>query len=191
MAGLPSYNNDQGVVLLATKGFLNIDRMEYLETMHYPLLTSFDGVSLERIHFDRPSNDAGNWHSAAENVGFATPSYQNSQFNVRIETTDEITIDPEIFSPDSDGKDDVLNIYYQFETGAKNCTINIYDSRGRPVRALVNNEFIGAAGQFSWDGLNDDHQKAAIGIYVIFVEVFDTEGNKTHYKKSAVLGTRF
>lgn len=191
MESMPSYNNDMGVVVLTTKGFIPIDRMEYAESMQYPLLTSFDGVSLERIHFDRPSNDVSNWHSAAEDVGFATPAYQNSQFSAIIETTDPITIDPEIFSPDSDGKDDVLNIYYKLDSEGNNCTINIYDSRGRLVRSLVNNEFLGTSGQFSWDGLNDDNQKAAIGIYIVFVEIFDTNGNSEHYKKTAVLGTRF
>ncbi|MCF8366095.1 MAG: lamin tail domain-containing protein [Bacteroidales bacterium] len=191
MESMPSFNNDEGTVVLVTKGFLPVDRMKYSESMQYPLLTTFDGVSLERIHFDRPSGDVSNWHSAAEDVGFATPSYRNSQFGEIIETIDPITIDPEIFSPDSDGKDDMLNIYYKFDSGGKNCTINIYDSRGRQVRSLVNNEFLGTSGQFSWDGLNNDGQKAAIGIYVIFVEIFDTEGHREHYKKTAVLGTRF
>lgn len=191
MASLPAFSNDEGVALLATKGFVRIDRMAYSESMQYPLLTSFDGVSLERINFNRPSDDKTNWHSAAEDFGFATPAYQNSQFGMIIETNDPITIDPEIFSPDSDGKDDIVNIYYQLETEGKNCTINIYDSRGRLVRSLVNNELIGTSGQFSWDGLNDDHQKAAIGIYIIFIELFDPTGNKEHYKKTAVLATRF
>jgi hypothetical protein len=191
MEGLPSYNNDQGIVVLATKGFIRIDRMEYTESMQYPLLTDFNGVSLERIHYDRPSDDPTNWHSAGEDAGFATPAYQNSQFGMIIETTDPITIDPEIFSPDSDGHEDVLNIYYQFETGGNNCSINIYDSRGRLVRSLVNNQFLGTRGLFSWDGLTDDNQKAAIGIYVIFVDVFDLEGKRQQYKKTAVLGTRF
>lgn len=191
MASLPSYNNDKGVVLLATKGFVRIDRMEYSEEMQYPLLTSVDGVSLERINFDRPSDDPTNWHSAAETVGFATPGYLNSQFSMTVETSDPITIEPEVFSPDSDGKDDVLNILYNFDKTGQNCKINIYDSRGRPVRKLVDNEFIGTEGQFSWDGLTDDNQKAGVGIYVIYVEVYDADGHTEQYKKTAVLGTRF
>lgn len=191
MESLPSYTNDEGVVLLATKGFVRIDRMEYSESMQYPLLSSADGVSLERINFDRPSDDPTNWHSAAETVGFATPGYLNSQFSMIVETDDPITVEPEIFSPDSDGVDDVLNIGYKFNTPGKNCKIHIYDSRGRPVRMLVDNEFIGTEGQFSWDGLTDDNQKAGVGIYVIFVEIFDTEGHTENYKKTAVLGTRF
>jgi hypothetical protein len=190
MPGLPTYANSEGVVVLATKGFQYIDRVRYNEDMQNPLLTSFDGVSLERLHYDRPSADSTNWLSAAGDVGYATPGYQNSQFGALIETEDAITIDPEIFSPDGDGNNDVLNIYYRFDIGGQNCTIKIYDSRGRPVRTLINNETIGTEGLFSWDGLSDDHQKAAIGIYIILVEVWDYDGHRQQYKKSAVLATR-
>ncbi len=190
MPGLPTYANSEGVVVLATKGFEHIDRVRYSEDMQNPLLTSFDGVSLERLHYDRPSSDSTNWLSAAGDVGYATPGYQNSQFGALIETEDAITIDPEIFSPDGDGNNDVLNIYYRFDAGGQNCTIKIYDSRGRQVRTLVNNETIGTEGLFSWDGLSDDHQKSAIGIYVIFVEVWDYDGHRQQLKKSAVLATR-
>lgn len=190
MASLPSYSNDAGIVIIATNGFMIIDKVVYNESMQYPLLTTFDGVSLERLNYDRASNDETNWHSAAEDVGFATPGYENSQFGEILESVDPITLKPEIFSPDSDGRDDVLNIHYQFEKAGTNCNISIYDSRGRLVRTLVNNEYVGTSGQFSWDGLNDNHQKAAIGIYMVFVETFDVDGNRKNYKKTAVLATQ-
>lgn len=192
MASLPAYNNSDGVVILATKGFQMIDRMAYDEQMHFPLLNDVKGVSLERINYNRPAADATNWRSAAEDFGFATPGLENSQFRPLLEPEDPITIEPEIFSPDGDGRDDVLNIYYNFEDEeGNNCTVSIYDSRGRLVRRLVENVFTGSAGVFSWDGRDDNNQKAAVGIYVVFVEIFDTQGNNSSYRKSAVLATRF
>jgi hypothetical protein len=192
MASLPAYNNSDGVVILATKGFQIIDRMEYTEQMHFPLLTSVKGVSLERINYNRPADDITNWRSASEDAGFATPGFQNSQFSPLIQPGDPITLDPEIFSPDGDGRDDVLNIYYNFDDQeGNNCNITIYDSRGRQVRRLVENTFLGTSGVFSWDGRDDNNQKADIGIYVVFVEIFDTNGNNRNYRKSAVLATRF
>jgi hypothetical protein len=190
MASLPSYSNDAGIVVLATNGFMTIDRVVYNESMQYPLLTTFDGVSLERLNYDRASNDETNWLSAAEDVGFATPGYQNSQFGEIVDSVDPISLEPEIFSPDGDGRDDVLNIHYRFDDEGTNCNITIYDSRGRLVRTLINNEYVGTSGQFSWDGLNDNHEKAAIGMYMIFVETFDSNGNRNNYKKTAVLATR-
>lgn len=190
MASLPQYNNSDGVVILATKGLELIDRMAYSENMHVPLLTSFKGVSLERINYERLSSDITNWHSAAEDAGFATPGYKNSQFSDATYIDDPITIDPEIFSPDMDGRDDVLNINYRFDEPGFIATITIYDSRGRLVRKLVNNELLGTEGAFSWDGITDDSQKAAIGIYIIFFEFFNTSGTVNKYKKTAVLGGR-
>jgi hypothetical protein len=188
MAALPQYSNTEGVVVLATKGLEIIDRLAYNENMHIPLMTSFKGVSLERINFDRPAADKTNWHSAAEDAGFATPGYKNSQFSDAVIVDDPITIHPEIFSPDMDGRDDVLNISYQFAKPGFVATITIFDSRGRLVRKLVNNELLGTEGTFSWDGITDENQKAAIGIYIVFFEAYDTSGMVKKYKKSAVLG---
>ncbi len=190
LPSLPSYSNDAGVVVLTTLYFETIDRFAYREKMHYPLLASYDGVSLERIHYDRPASDSTNWHSAAQDVGFATPGLQNSQFSPLLVTDDPITVSPEIFSPDNDGSDDVLNIHYNYEEPGRNASITIYDARGRKIRQLTDHELLGTSGQFSWDGLDDQRQKALIGIYIIYVEVFDLNGNVHHYKKTAVLATR-
>ncbi|MCB0805866.1 MAG: hypothetical protein KDC05_08715, partial [Bacteroidales bacterium] len=65
--------------------------------------------------------------------------------------------------------------------------ITIYDANGRLARQLLNNEILGTEGTFSWDGRTDDNQKAAIGIYIIFFETFDLQGNLKKFKKTAVL----
>ncbi|MFP4469334.1 MAG: lamin tail domain-containing protein [Bacteroidales bacterium] len=190
MESLPAYSNDEGVVVLATNSLEIIDRFAYIDEMQYALLNSTDGVSLERISFDRPASDPTNWHSAAEDAGFATPAYQNSQFSLVAEIDDAVKVEPEVFSPDNDGFEDVLNISYAFNKPGYTCNINIYDARGRPTRNLISNALLGASGTFSWDGLTDDNQKAGIGIYIILIEIFDLDGNTHVYKKSAVLGTK-
>ena len=188
MASLPSYSNDNGIVVLATRGLEVIDRLAYDDEMQLPILNTSDGVALERVNFERPSDDRTNWHSAAETYGFGTPAYRNSVYSQSIQVDDPITVDPEIFSPDNDGRDDVLNISYQFDVPGYTANITIFDSRGRKTRQLVNNESLGTEGTISWDGISDDNQKAAIGIYIIFIEVFDLDGNVENYKKTAVLG---
>ncbi len=191
MSSIPQYANSEGVVIIATKGLEVIDRLAYNEKMHVPLLRSFKGVSLERIHYDRPSHDVTNWHSAAEDAGFATPGYKNSQFTDTQIVDDPITVSPEIFSPDMDGKDDVLNISYRFDKPGFIGTITIFDARGRMIRRLINNELLGVEGVFTWDGFSDGNLKADIGIYIILFEVFDAGGTAKTYKKTAVLGGRF
>ena len=96
--------------------------------MHFGLLNDTKGVSLERIDHDRPTQDATNWHSAAEAIGFATPAYKNSQYNDAGETDNAIEITPELFSPDQDGVNDIVNINYHFDTPGYVANVVIYDS---------------------------------------------------------------
>jgi hypothetical protein len=156
--------------------------------MQYPLLTNVDGVSLERISPERPSGDKTNWHSASESVGYATPAYKNSQFGISTADENEITLSPDIFSPDNDGYNDNLSINYKFDAPGYNARITIYDANGRQIRNLISNEVCGTSGTFSWDGINNERQKSLIGRYIILVEIFDLDGNVKKYKKSTVLG---
>lgn len=190
-AGMPTYSNIDGIVVLVDTWMNVIDEMNYTDNMHYALLVSVDGVSLERINYNRLSDDITNWHSAAEDVGFATPGYKNSQYSETTENTGELLITPEIFSPDNDGYNDVLNISYKMENSGFDAIISIYDSRGRLVRKLVQNELLSMEGVFSWDGLTDARTKAGIGIYIIYFEAFDLNGNIIKKKVPCVLATKF
>ncbi len=187
----PSYNNDAGTVLLSTVDDTLIDSFTYNESMQYPLLHYVDGVALERINPDAPTNDVHNWHSAAESVGFGTPGYQNSQWVNPGLSEDEITIEPETFSPDNDGRDDVINISYHFDKPGYNLKIMVYNQNGQVVRHLADNELSGTSGSISWDGITDDNAKALVGIYIFYIRAFDTDGNVKSWKKTGVLASRF
>lgn len=185
---LPSMNIEGDVVVIASLSGTIIDKLVYTEDMHFPLLNSTKGVSLERIDFDRPTQDETNWHSASETVGFATPGYRNSQFRNTENTGGEVNVEPEVFSPDNDSYNDVVNINYSFDTPGMVATITIYDSRGRQIRSLTKSELLGSSGTFSWDGVTDGREKARIGVYVIYFEAFSTQGDLKRYKKTCVLG---
>lgn len=187
METLPTYNNSVGHVYLLNNLNQAVDNFKYNEDLHFALLNDVKGVSLERIDYNRPSNDNTNWHSAAEDVGFATPGYENSQFQ-KVEITDGISISPETFSPDNDGVDDVLNISYQFAEAGYVANIVVYDAKGRLIKNLLLNELLGTKGTFSWDGINENNEKAAIGIYVIYFEAFKLDGETKKFKKTGVLG---
>lgn len=189
MSSFPQYNNDEGAVILIHKNSTIIDRVDYDVSMHFPLLNTTKGVSLERVNYNRPSYEKTNWQSASENAGFATPGYKNSQYSDII-ATDEITIYPEIFSPDNDGYNDLLHISYEFPEPGYVGSVTIFDSNGRLIKNLVQNKLLGTSGTYTWNGITNDYQKANIGIYIIFIEVFDIHGNTKTYKKTAVLASR-
>lgn len=188
---MPTMNNDMGNVALALYTGELIDQINFNEEMQYPLLGSFDGVSLERINPAISSLDKNNWHSASSVCGYATPAFKNSQFSEAISSDGEISVSPAIFTPDNDGTDDVLNISYIFAQPGYAATVSIFDANGNPIRQLVNNEIAGTSGAFIWDGTTDNHSKAGIGRYIIFVKVFDLNGKGKQYKKTAVLGGKF
>jgi hypothetical protein len=192
LATMPSMTNTSGILVFANKSLVEIDQFAYHENMHFALLTSEKGVALERVNYNRPTQDRSNWHSAAQSAGFGTPAYQNSQYSAElVSQTGEIEIYPEVFSPDSDGHDDLLTISYQFDNPGYVATVRIFDSRGRLIRNLARAELLAVNGAFTWDGTTDDYQKAPIGIYIIHLEVVDLSGNVSNFRKTAVVGGKF
>ena len=193
MASLPTYSNDSGTVFLVLPDLDSTvcDYFSYNEELQFGLINNPDGISLERIDFDRATNDASNWHSAAESAGWATPGLENSQYYPGQLTNDQVSVEPEIFSPDNDGFDDILNINYTMANPGFVGSVTIFDANGRVIRSLVQNELLAAAGTVSWDGLNNKREKARIGMYIVYFEVFDLKGNVSGVKKTCVVASKF
>ncbi len=185
---LPSLNNNEGSICLSTASEV-IDGFAYHKDQHFALLKDTKGVSLERVNFSRATNEATNWHSAASSVGYATPGYKNSQSNDFF-TDDEFKLYPEVFSPDQDGFNDQVTIYYTMNEPSWSATILIYDSSGRLIRTLVNNDLIGTKGAYSWDGTNDNRERERAGIYIVYMRVFNLSGIIKQYKKVCVLSEK-
>ena len=184
----PSYTDQSGHVFLMDKNTTFLDQMEYHDEMHFPLVKNNDGISLERIHYELPSRKASSWHSASENSGFATPTYRNSQYSEMTGAKEQFSISPEVFSPDNDGQDDLLYIHYSFDRPGRVVNVTLYDSKGRLERNLVNNQTLGTEGSWIWDGLNENNQRSGNGIYIIYIELFDLQGNVEKIKMHCVVG---
>ncbi len=191
---LPSLPDNEGSLVLRTTYLLDTtirDLVIYEDDYHNELLDDENGVSLERIDPDGNSLDPNNWQSAAEAVGFATPTYRNSQFfGQSTEANDPFSIPKEVFSPNGDGIDDLFKIDYQTNSDGFSVNIRIFDAQGREVKRLVDNELLAREGFFIWDGSTDSDNRARIGIYVIWIELFNPEGVVEHYKKTCVVAGR-
>jgi len=183
---LPTYPNDSGTVYLLRSDSVLIDYFHYDADFHYALLSSVDGKALERIAFGGEMNNPDNWHTASEFVEWGTPGYLNSQFADPI-AVGVVSLDSKIFSPDNDGYQDVLIINFDFANIDNVMDVNIYDNQGRLTRELKDNYYIGQAGFLTWDGINEDNEKAAIGTYIILISVKDLNGIETQFKLVAVL----
>ncbi|MCX6250287.1 MAG: lamin tail domain-containing protein [Bacteroidetes bacterium] len=189
LSDLPSLGKDEGIVVITRKTTGEIiDRVNYSKDMQFELLISTAGVSLERMNPSIPSIEKNNWHSAGSSCGYATPGYQNSQNISTGLISGIIRVTPQIFSPDNDGKNDVLVINIQPDEPGFICNLTMYDDRGRIVRQLVKNRLLSGNDHFTWDGVDDNGRKAAIGIYVLYLELLKPDGKVKRFKNAVVLG---
>lgn len=190
IGSMPSFNDDEGDVIITNEQGNIVDELKYLDNWHFALISNAEGVSLERIDYNAATQNEANWHSAASSVGYATPTYKNSQFKADAGVQGEITITPEIVSPDNDGFDDFATINYIFPEPGYVANITIFDANGRPVRYLQRNALNGLKGYYRWDGLGEKTQKLPSGIYIVYTEVFNLQGKTKKFKKVIVLARK-
>ena len=185
---LPAYSNAEGVVQLTDLSLRTLDRLHYSDDMHYSMLSSTDGVSLERVHYEGETQDNNNWKSAAANVNFGTPGSENSQYSELLSNEDILRIEPEIFSPDNDGIEDFAEIYCRFSDLENRVTVSVYDRQGMLVKNLANNELCGNEARYLWDGGDANGRKMPPALYVVKLSYWNLSGKRRG--KQAVVGLR-
>lgn len=191
ISSMPSMRDDNGAAILIDAEGTEIDRFDYNEDFHSPLLGNVEGVSLERIDFNGSSNDQNNWFSASSTNNYATPGYANSQARSGEARALLINIDPPSFSPDLAGISDFTTIAYQFDEPGNIISITIFDSNGRVVKRLTENKLVGTSPSFTWDGTSDNGGRARIGYYMVLTELISAEGKVSYIKDKVAIGTRF
>lgn len=190
MTSMPSLPDDKGNLLLLNGQGQLIDELSYDARWHFPLLVNEEGVSLERTDYNKPTQEASNWHSAATSAGYGTPGYQNSQFRNDTSFAGAVSLEPSVFSPDNDGQDDFLTIHYQFPVAGSVCNITAFDAAGRPVRYITRNAMCGQQGFFRWDGLGENNMRLPVGVYIIYTEVFNLAGTTRKFKHAVTQARR-
>lgn len=182
---IPSLVKDSGSVVLKC-GTVLIDSVRYnLKTMHNPLLSNVQGVSFERVN---PKLNV--WASAAENVGFATPGYENSQYkpyDPDDEQSGSVWVEPETFTPNADGNNDLAMIYYKMDESAV-VNVTIYTSEGVLVKRVCRNALLSPSGVVTWNGYSDRNLLMPFGIYVVVFEAFTNSKIILKKKVPFVLG---
>lgn len=184
---LPTYPNSGGSVILSTADSHIVDRFDYLPSMHSRLLRDKAGVSLERRSFERPTNEASNWFSAASTAGYGTPGYANSQSTEYLAEATAFTFSSTLLSPDGDGYQDELEITYQLDDGDLSARIDIYNARGQHVRRLLNNGLLGTHGTLLWDGRDEKGKVLPQGQYLIQITLYNLEGRQQTIKNAIAL----
>jgi len=190
LSTMPLLPNQEGAIALLSNHEI-VDRLHYSEHMHNPFIKDAKGVSLERISFEITSFTANNFTSAAAQVGYATPGYQNSQQGIPADQQEAIWLNSKTFSPDQDGFEDLLQLQYRFKRTGNIANIIIYNDHGQAVKHLLKQALLATSGTILWNGLDDSEQRLPIGIYVIHVELYNTIDGVKKYRKNCVLAGKF
>ena len=190
LTSLPSLPDDEGcIVLLRKSDSAIVDELNYNENWHFKMLTDRQGVALEKINHNLPSQDRNNWTSASSSAGFGTPGYVNSQFRDNDPGNEVISVLPEVFTPDNDGQNDFVSVTIKTQEPGKIANAVVFNALGRRVRYLLKNEILGATNRFTWDGYDDNDELLPSGIYIIFTQIFDTKGAVSKYRNCIVLNS--
>ena len=185
-------SSDDAVYIADSTG-ITIDSVYYEESWHNPNLFDTDGISLERIDPNGPSNDDTNWSSSTR-VNGGTPAEQNSIYQIAGAKPEDtgLTFTPNPFSPDGDGFDDNLFINYKLDESDYLLRVRIFDRYGRQVKQLADGTPAGFEGSLIWDGLTDDDRRNRVGIYIVLFEAYNsTSGKNKTFKETVVLARKF
>lgn len=79
---MPSFNDDKSNCIILNGQGNVVDELKYDEKWHFKLIDNREGIALERIDYNAPTQLPDNWHSASTSVGYGTPTYKNSQYKI-------------------------------------------------------------------------------------------------------------
>jgi hypothetical protein len=187
-------NTSSDLVLLNEAKDTVYDELIYDTKWHNMLIKNTKGVALEKINPSLEAQDPQSWHSASSETNYGTPGYKNSQFrDLQSEenSSRQVWVDPEAFSPDNDGQSDVCFIRYKTEMNGYAANVLILNPAGVKVRQLASNILLSTEGFLTWDGLTDQGKNVNVGIYVLYFEMFNPlNGNRKQFKMPVVVSAR-
>ncbi len=182
--------SNSGELILLKDLFGNtIDSVHYFDGWQNQNFISTKNISLERINPTLNGNDQFNWSSSANTNG-ATPGAQNSIYTKSKNIQSNISVNPNPFSPDNDGFEDFAIISYNLTQPIAQIRAKVFDSKGRLVRTITNNQASGAKGSIIFNGLDDEGHSLKIGIYIILIEALNANSGVVETLKTTVVVAR-
>ncbi|MCH7613848.1 MAG: lamin tail domain-containing protein, partial [Candidatus Marinimicrobia bacterium] len=171
--GLSNLNNfADGIYLYDMTGMV-IDSLNYTKSWGI-----IENRSMEKYRPEFVSSDSSRW-AVSVNQSRQTPGAINSVYYNELPKNGVVVFEPNPFSPDGDGFDDLLYIKYKlpFEYGL--ISIQIFDVIGRTIATLYWNTYTAQENVLTWDGRNKNGKPARIGMYIIKVKATDVSSSQS------------
>jgi len=174
---LPSLNNDEDILVLRDANGCLIDSIHYFSDWK-----EIEDNTLERINPHLPTENSDNWDSSVSTLG-GTPGKQNSLYVEHIIPEVELTVTP---NPLSYREKKSVLIEYNLPEPISKINIRIFDMKGRMLRWLTDQQWVGSQGTVIWDCKNENGNVVPIGIYIIHLEGGGKQSGKI-YEKTATM----
>jgi len=159
----PTLNNDGDVIRLIDTYGIEADRFAYESAYDSNYTWARSGRTGQEDRWGRSVTSGG------------SPGEPNKI--VLYNGSTKIYTEPQIFSPNNDGIEDVVTIGVEAPE-ADTYTLKIYDRQGRVVKTFLDGQSSLQA-EFVWDGKSDDGKQQPIGIYIVYFEAVGVESTKT------------
>ncbi|MEA3475516.1 MAG: lamin tail domain-containing protein [Candidatus Cloacimonadota bacterium] len=180
--GLPTLNNDEDMLLLWDEYGTVIDSICYFSDWG-----EISGNSLERINTNINSNNPDNWESSINLLG-ATPGRENSLYIEEVNPHIKLSINP---NPVSLRVKKSVLIEYNLPEVLSKVNVRIFDMKGRLIRWLSDQQWIGSQGAIIWNCKDDNGRVVPIGIYIVYLEATGKQSGKIFQKtKTMVIGEK-
>ena len=169
----------------------SIDSVWYYPKYHTKNTVVTRDKSIERINPRLNPNSPSNWATCVDVFG-GTPGKVNSNFIGLMGAGSKLEVFPNPFSPDNDGFEDNTIITYKSSKDVSYLSAKIFDSKGREVCELLNNQPTAYEGSIVYDGLDGNNKPLRIGIYILYMVFKDQNFNEVEaHKKAIVIARKF
>jgi len=133
--------------------------------------------ALERVSLSTTGMDAASWVLTAS----PTPGQPNGAVSWRAGAKPQLDAGPLPFTPNSDGRDDLLSIFIDLPAGYS-ARVSIYGFSGKKLRSFAGP----LSHQIYWDGKLDNGSPAPTGPFFVVMEASSSQGTMTLRKKGVL-----
>lgn len=165
--GWPTLNDVDGPLGFADAVVVRDQCGTAVDSVAYGAAWAGPGVSVERIDPASPAAEVSNWSPHCGSGG--SPGRRNSVSALVPDGAGLLNLEPRVFSPDGDERDDLLAVSVRVALPSV-VRLSVFDVNGRLVRRLLDGGRVEATRLALWDGRADDDSPAPAGVYIVVVE---------------------